>query len=192
MDLDAPVDVTIGPYETYEDGIFGYKAAFESYVTLRDEKETAKLAFFSKHLQDVEDHLPEDPKYLVKKLGAASPIRVVNEVFAAGDGNHGIATAAYNLPNDDRVVQQKEASGSCSGTSSRPSSRRRSCRSRRSCSPRRTRKDLDFDSFFTWISRARADARAGSPSDRSRGTRNEPAARAQGSLRGDRGSEGAT
>jgi hypothetical protein len=107
MDLDAPVDVTIGPYETYNDELFGYKAAFEAYINVRDEKESARLAFLGEHLQEIENNLPEDPKYRVPKLGAASPIRVVNEVFAAGDGAHGVQTAAYNLPNDDHVVQQK-------------------------------------------------------------------------------------
>jgi hypothetical protein len=107
MDLDAPVDVTFGPYETYLDEIFGYKAAFEAYINVRDDKETARLAFLGKHLQEIEDNLPEDPQYRNPKLGALAPIRVVNEIFSAGDGNHGIATAAYNLPNDDKVVQQK-------------------------------------------------------------------------------------
>ena len=107
MDLDAPVDVTFGPYETYLDEIFGYKAAFEAYINVRDDKETARLAFLGKHLQEIEDNLPEDPQYRNSKLGALAPIRVVNEIFSAGDGNHGIATAAYNLPNDDKVVQQK-------------------------------------------------------------------------------------
>jgi peptidase M49-like protein len=107
MDLDAPLDVTFGPYETYNDELFGYKAAFEAYINLRDEKESSRLAFLGQHLQDIEDNLPEDPKYRVAKVGAASPIRVVNEVFAAGDGNHGVQTAAYNLPNDDKVVQLK-------------------------------------------------------------------------------------
>ncbi|HZD94953.1 MAG TPA: hypothetical protein VE133_11910 [Candidatus Sulfotelmatobacter sp.] len=107
MDLDAPVDVTIGPYETYNDELFGYKAAFEAYINVRDEKESTRLAFLGQHLQEIENNLPEDPQYRVAKLGAAAPIRVVNEVFAAGDGNHGVQTAAYNLPNDDKVVQQK-------------------------------------------------------------------------------------
>jgi hypothetical protein len=107
MDLDAPLDVTIGPYETYNDEIFGYKAAFEAYINLRDDKESARLAFLGQHLQEIENNLPEDPQYRVAKLGGAAPIRVVNEVFAAGDGNHGVQTAAYNLPNDDKVVQQK-------------------------------------------------------------------------------------
>jgi hypothetical protein len=107
MDLDAPIDVTIGPYETYEDTLFSYKASFEAYVTLRDEAESAKLAMFSHHLQDLEDHLPIEARYRNPKLGAASPIRVVNEVFASGEGNSGVQTAAYNLPNDERVVQEK-------------------------------------------------------------------------------------
>jgi hypothetical protein len=107
MDLDAPIDVTIGPYETYEDELFGYKAAFEAYVTLRDEAESAKLARFSKYLQEVEDHLPLGPQYRNPKLGAASPIRVVNEVFSSGEGNNGVQTAAFNLPNDERVVKEK-------------------------------------------------------------------------------------
>ncbi|MGH9705669.1 MAG: dipeptidyl-peptidase 3 family protein [Candidatus Acidiferrales bacterium] len=107
MDLDAPLDVTFGPYETYNDELFGYKAAFEAYINIRDDKETARLAFLGQHLQDIEDNLPEDPAYRNPKLGALAPIRVVNEIFAAGDGNHGVQTAAYNLPNDDRVVQQK-------------------------------------------------------------------------------------
>jgi hypothetical protein len=107
MDLDAPVDVTIGPYETYNDELFGYKAAFEAYINVRDEKESSRLAFLGQHLQEIENNLPEDPQYRVAKLGAAAPIRVVNEVFAAGDGSHGVQTAAYNLPNDDKVVQQK-------------------------------------------------------------------------------------
>jgi hypothetical protein len=77
MDLDAPIDVTIGPYETYEDELFGYKAAFEAYVTLRDEAESAKLTKFSQYLQEIENNLPLDPKYRNPKLGAASPMRVV-------------------------------------------------------------------------------------------------------------------
>ncbi|HEV2800927.1 MAG TPA: hypothetical protein VGW12_10545 [Pyrinomonadaceae bacterium] len=107
MDLDAPIDVTIGPYETYEDELFNYKAAFESYVTLRDEAETAKLARFSQYLQELEDNLPIEARYRNPKLGAASPIRVVNQVFSSGEGNRGVQTAAFNLPNDERVVREK-------------------------------------------------------------------------------------
>ena len=107
MDLDSPIDLTIGPYETYEDELFGYKAAFEAYVTVRDNAETAKLRKFSSYLQELENNLPIDPKYRNPKLGAASPIRVVNEVFSSGEGNTGVQTAAFNLPNDERVVKEK-------------------------------------------------------------------------------------
>jgi hypothetical protein len=107
MDLDAPLDITIGPYETYTDELFGYKAAFEAYVNLRDDAESSKMAAFARHLQEIEDHLPEDPQYRNPKLGAAAPIRVVNEILAAGDGEHAVQTTAYNLPNDERVIREK-------------------------------------------------------------------------------------
>jgi len=107
MDLDAPIDVTIGPYETYEDELFGYKAAYEASVTLRDEAETTKLARFGNYLQELENNLPIEERYRNPKLGSGSPIRVVNSVFSSGDGNRGVQTAAFNLPNDERVVEEK-------------------------------------------------------------------------------------
>ncbi len=107
MDLDAPIDVTIGPYETYSDGLFGYKAAFEAFVNLRDDVETAKLGKFGQYLQELEDHLPIDARYRNPKIGASSPIRVVNVAFTSGEANSGVQTAAYNLPNDERVIDQK-------------------------------------------------------------------------------------
>jgi hypothetical protein len=107
MELDASIEPTIGPYETYEDGWFSFKAAFEAFIALTDDQETAKLARFSAHLQELEDHLPIDPQYRSAKLGGFSPIRVVNLAFASGDGNHGVQTAAFNLPNDERVVAAK-------------------------------------------------------------------------------------
>ncbi len=107
MELDASVEPTLGPYETYEDEWFSYKAAFEAFITVRDDAETQKLGKFSQHLQDIENNLPIDPKYRNPKLGALAPIRVVNEVFASGDAARGVATAAFNLPNDERVVKEK-------------------------------------------------------------------------------------
>ncbi|HEY0685304.1 MAG TPA: hypothetical protein VGD45_23395 [Steroidobacter sp.] len=107
MELDASIEPTIGPYEVYEDEWFNFKAAFESFITLTDADETEKLKRFSSQLQDIEDHLPIDPKFRKAKIGGYSPIRVVNVVFAAGDANHGVQTAAFNLPNDERVVAEK-------------------------------------------------------------------------------------
>ncbi|HWR15094.1 MAG TPA: hypothetical protein VN577_09705 [Terriglobales bacterium] len=109
MDLDAPIDVTFGPYETYNDELFNYKAAFEAYVTLRDDAETNKLKAFTTHLQEIENNLPIDPRFRNPKLGSTAAIRVVNSVFSAGDGDHGVQTAAFNLPNDERVVAEKGA-----------------------------------------------------------------------------------
>ena len=106
MKLDATIDPTIGPYEVYEDGWFNYKAAFEAFITVRDAAESAKLDRFGGELQWLEDRLPIDPAYRRKKLGGLAPMRVVNVVFSAGDGNHDVQTAAYNLPNDERIVAE--------------------------------------------------------------------------------------
>ena len=107
MELDATIEPTIGPYETYEDEWFGYKAAFEAFITLRDDVETKKLARFAGELQDIENNLPIDPKFRNPKLGALAPIRVVNTIFSSGDANRGVQTAAFNLPNDERVIKEK-------------------------------------------------------------------------------------
>lgn len=107
MELDASIEPTIGPYEVYEDEWFNYKAAFEAFITVRDDAETAKLTKFSSLLQSLEDALPVAPGLRNPKLGAMAPISVVNVVYAAGDGNRGVQTAAYNLPNDERVIREK-------------------------------------------------------------------------------------
>ena len=107
MELDATIEPTIGPYEVYEDEWFNYKAAFEAFITVKDEAESARLQKFAGALQDIENNLPIDPKYRNPKLGALAPIAVVNTVFSAGDANRGVQTAAFNLPNDERVIREK-------------------------------------------------------------------------------------
>jgi hypothetical protein len=104
MKLDGPLEVTLGPYEVYEDGWFNLKAAFEAFVGVRDQEETQKLQKLSSELQWLEDRLPIDAAMRNPKLGAAASIRVVNEIFCAGDANHGVQTAAYNLPNDEEIT----------------------------------------------------------------------------------------
>jgi hypothetical protein len=151
MDLDAPLDITIGPYETYNDEIFGYKAAFEAYVNIRDDQETARLAFLGQHLQDIENNLPEDPQFRNPKLGALAPIRVVNEVFGAGDGNHGVQTAAYNLPNDEKVVQQKGSKRVMLKNVQQAKFKATLVPISRIVLPSADQKDVNFNLFFTHI-----------------------------------------
>jgi hypothetical protein len=109
MDLDSDIEVVIGPYEVYEDKLFNYKASFESFVTVRDRAETEKLTVYSQHLKDMERNLPipDAHKRLNRKF--ESPIRVVQEIYTAGDARRGVQTSAFNLPNDEKV---REAKGS--------------------------------------------------------------------------------
>lgn len=109
MDLDAPVEVTIGPYETYEDELFGYKAAFEAFVTVNLPKESGALAFYKQRLPWLESNLPIPDEHKNLSRGTESPIRVVDVVYSAGDTRAGVQTTAFNLPNDERV---REAKGS--------------------------------------------------------------------------------
>jgi len=109
MELTGAIEPTIGPYEVYEDEYFNYKAAFESFITIQDAEESAKIQKFSGQLQDIENRLPIDPKYRNPKIAGLAPLVVVDEIFAAGDANRGVQTAAYNLPNDERVLAQKGA-----------------------------------------------------------------------------------
>ena len=108
MDLDAPLDITIGPYETYNDELFGYKAAFEAYITIRDDQETQApgdvLATICRRWRTICRSIRDTA---IRSWERPRPIRVVNEVLAAGDGAHGVRTAAFNLPNDERVVHEK-------------------------------------------------------------------------------------
>ena len=109
MDLDSTVEITVGPYETYEDGLFGYKAAFEAFVTVTDPVESQRLAKFKDELPWLESQIPMDDRHKNPNRGSESPIRVVDEVYSAGDTRAGVQTIAFNLPNDERV---REAKGS--------------------------------------------------------------------------------
>lgn len=106
---DHKLEVVIGPYEVYEDKLFGYKAAFESFITLADREESEKLMVLEKYLDDMEKSLPIEDKHKNFDRGKRSPIVVVNEIFTAGDTKAGIQTTAFNLPNDERV---RESTGS--------------------------------------------------------------------------------
>lgn len=108
MDLkDHNIEVVIGPYEVYEDGLFNYKASFESFLTIKDQEESQKLDVFKKYLRDMEIHLPIPDQYKNFERGSESPLAVVNEIFTAGDTKAGVQTLAFNLPNDERVRKAK-------------------------------------------------------------------------------------
>lgn len=110
MDLkNHNIEVVIGPYEVYEDKLFGYKASFEAFVTLVDHKESEKWVKVASLMNEMEKNLPIDEKYKNFNRGASSPTMIVDEVFCGGDTKACIQTTAFNLPNDERV---REAKGS--------------------------------------------------------------------------------
>jgi hypothetical protein len=151
MELDATIEPTIGPYEVYEDQWFNYKAAFEAFVTLRDDAETKKLAALAGFLQELEDHLPIDPASRNPRLGALAPIRVVNVVFTAGDANSGVQTAAFNLPNDERVVREKGSKRVMLKNVQAAKFGRVLVPIAQIAVPARERSDVSFEAFFTHI-----------------------------------------
>ena len=101
------VDPTIGPYEVYEDELAGYKAAFESFVTVKDPEESARLEELVSYLPDLESALPIPERHKNLDRPFTSPISVVDVAYTAGDTRAGVQTLAFNLPNDPRVREQE-------------------------------------------------------------------------------------
>ncbi|WP_417458522.1 dipeptidyl-peptidase 3 family protein [Kordiimonas sp.] len=110
MDLEGtPIEVAIGPYEVYTDGLFGYKAAYEAFITIKDPEESAAVARYKNYLRDMEANLPVDETYKNFKRGFASPIAATEQIHGGGDNVPGVQTIAFNLPNDERVREAKGA-----------------------------------------------------------------------------------
>jgi len=108
MDLkDHAIEVIIGPYEVYEDGMFNYKASYECFLTLVDPESTEKLKTFANYLDELESNLPIPDKHKNFERGSDSPIVVAQEIYSAGDTKAGVQTLAFNLPNDERVRKAK-------------------------------------------------------------------------------------
>lgn len=108
MDVkDNTIDVTIGPYEVYEDGLFGYKAAFEAFIAIRNPGDSKKLEGIRKYLQKLEMSLPIPAEHKNPNRGSESPVSVVDVVFTGGDTKAGVQTIAFNLPNDEAVREVK-------------------------------------------------------------------------------------
>ncbi len=109
MDLDGPIEIAIGPYEVYDDGLFAYKTAYESFVTVKNPDESAALAKYKDFLVDMERNLPVAESYKNFARGFESPIAVTYQVHGGGDNENGVQTIAFNLPNDERVREAKGA-----------------------------------------------------------------------------------
>lgn len=108
MDMKSnPVDIVIGPIETYEDPLFGYKASYESYVLVKDQAWSKRLARFARYLPELQRELPVDAKYKAEKPGSDADLNAYFAVYYAGDANVGAKTIAINLPNDEQVQLKK-------------------------------------------------------------------------------------
>lgn len=110
MDLaGTPIEVAIGPYETYTDELYGQKTAFEAFVTLKDPAESSALDKYKGYLRAMEENLPVADRYKNFQRGGESPIAVAEQVHGGGDNTVGPQTIAFNLPNDERVREAKGA-----------------------------------------------------------------------------------
>lgn len=108
MDMkNNPIDVVIGPIETYEDQLFGYRAAFESYVLLKDLSWSKKLAKYAQYLPELQINLPVEKKYKAEVPGSDADLNAYDVIFYAGHSNAGSKTIAINLPNDEQVQLKK-------------------------------------------------------------------------------------
>ena len=101
------LDIVIGPNETYEDQLFGYKASHEAYVLIKDKVWSDKLAHFVSFLPELQNGLPVSDAYKTEIPGTDSDLNAYDVVYYAGDCNAGSKTIAINLPNDEAVQLQK-------------------------------------------------------------------------------------
>ena len=104
MDMkNNPVELVIGPIETYEDQLFGYRAAYESYVLIKDLAWSERLARFAKYLPELQTGLPVPDEYKREVPGSDADLNAYDVVYYAGHSNAGSKTIAINLPNDEQV-----------------------------------------------------------------------------------------
>lgn len=101
------IDIVIGPIETYEDQLFGFKAAHEAYVLVKDMEWSKKLAHFIQFLPELQKGLPVSNEFKKETPGTESDLNAYDVVYYAGDCNAGSKTIAINLPNDEEVQLQK-------------------------------------------------------------------------------------
>ena len=104
---DNTVDMVIGPIETYSDRLFGYKAAAESYVLIKDKEWSGRLARYARLLPALQRGLPVPDAYKRERPGTDADLNAYDAVYYAGEANAGSKTIAINLPNDEQVQLQK-------------------------------------------------------------------------------------
>ncbi|HEX5043733.1 MAG TPA: hypothetical protein VFV75_12555 [Candidatus Polarisedimenticolaceae bacterium] len=104
---DNVVDVVVGPIETYEDKLFGYKAAHEAYVLVKDQEWSKRLAKYAAMLPELQKGLPVEAAYKKEVPGTDSDLNAYDVVYYAGDCNAGSKTIAINLPNDETIQLEK-------------------------------------------------------------------------------------
>lgn len=108
MDMkDSPIDVVIGPIESYQDALYGTKAAFEAFVLVKDIEWSERLARFAQHLPALQRDLPVDDAYKAEQPGTDADLNAYFAIYYAGDANSGAKTIAINLPNDEEVQLAK-------------------------------------------------------------------------------------
>ena len=108
MDVKSnPIELVIGPIETYEDRLFGYRSAYESYVLIKDQEWSERLAKFAQFLPELQRGLPVDAAYKAETPGTDSDLNAYDVIYYAGHSNAGSKTIAINLPNDEQVQLQK-------------------------------------------------------------------------------------
>lgn len=104
---DNAVDVVIGPIETYEDQLYGYRAGFESYVLLKDMEWSQRLEKYAAYLPELQQGLPVPAVYKAEVPGSGAQLNAYDVVYYAGHSNAGSKTIAINLPNDEQVQLEK-------------------------------------------------------------------------------------
>lgn len=108
MDMkNNPIDVVIGPIETYEDQLVGYRAAYESYVLVKDQVWSTRLAKFASFLPELQRDLPVADKFKQETPGTDADLNAYDVIYYAGHSNAGGKTIAINLPNDEEVQLKK-------------------------------------------------------------------------------------
>ncbi|MDD5571691.1 MAG: Zn-dependent hydrolase [Bacteroidales bacterium] len=101
------IDFVVGPIETYEDGLFGYKASHEAVILIKDKEWSKRLDKYIATLPDLQKQLPVDEKYKAEKPGKGSDLNAYEIIYYAGNSNAGGKTIAINLPNDEQVQLKK-------------------------------------------------------------------------------------